>query len=85
MPLPHCFSKTILSKLLTFVQKRQEHLVQRKRTIHITMIGTGRMALGTRLFTGGNLVTLLGRDLEEVTDNVPGNRLLRAKCQLYVC
>ena len=77
----------ILSKLLTFVQKRQEHLVQRKRTIPITMIVTGRMAfgIGTRLLTGGNSVTLLGRDLEEVTDDVPSNSLLRAKCPLRVC
>jgi hypothetical protein len=85
MPLPHCSNVMILSKLLTFVQKRQEYLVQRKRNIHTTMIGTGRMALGTRLFTGGNPVTLLGRDLEEVADDVPSNKLLRAKCPLRVC
>ncbi len=85
MPVPLCFIGLILSKLLTFVQKRREHLVQRKRTIHITMIGTGRMALGTRLFTGGNPVTLLGRDLEEVEDDVPSNRLFRANGSLCVC
>jgi NADPH-dependent F420 reductase len=35
--------------------------------MNITIIGTGKMAsgIGTRLVTGGNSVTLLGRDLEK--------------------